>query len=89
MNKVRQAIQFHQFPPFNTRLEWIDVMDKELTKKTKEYIENGNLDFRILAVLIRTTLEEANGSEDIIDGILWNKLHDQNLVIRLIGEYCN
>ena len=85
MDKIRHAIQFHQMQPFDMRLGWIDLMDKALTQKTKDYVEHGNLDLRILAVLIKQSIAEAD-SEEQIDGLLWDKLHDQNMVTELMGE---
>ncbi len=85
MNKIRLAIMSYQFHPFDMKLEWIDVMNMTLLQRTKDYIDKGNLDLRILAVLIKETLVEAD-IEDEIDRVLWNKLHDKDLVIKLMGE---
>ena len=66
-------------------LRYLSIMEENLTDTTKEYIERGNLDLRILAVLIRDTLSEAE-SKERIDKLLWDKLHDQDLVVKLMGE---
>lgn len=73
------------FPPYNMDLRYLSIMEENLTDTTKEYIERGNLDLRILAVLIRDTLSEAE-SKERIDKLLWDKLHDQDLVVKLMGE---
>ena len=86
MSKIRHAIQFNQFPPFNMQLSWIDLMDRSLSDQTKKYVEKGTLDLRILAVIIRDTIQESD-SEAQIDKLLWDKLHDQDLVISLISKY--
>ncbi len=67
------------------KLEWINLMERALTRTTDDYIENGNLDLRILAVLIRQSIVEAD-SDAQIDSLLWNKLHDWNLVVGLKAE---
>ena len=85
MTKLQQAIKSHMFPPYNMDLRYLSIMEENLTDTTKEYIERGNLDLRILAVLIRDTLSEAE-SKERIDKLLWDKLHDQDLVIKLMGE---
>ena len=85
MSKVRLAIQFNQMPPYDMQLGWIDLMDRALTQKTKDYIEHGSFDLRILAVLIKQSILEAK-SEEQIDGLLWSKLHDTNLVTGLMGK---
>ena len=72
-------------PPYNMDLRYLSIMEENLTDTTKEYIERGNLDLRILAVLIRDTLSEAE-SKERIDKLLWDKLHDQDLVVKLMGE---
>ena len=73
------------FPPYNMDLRYLSIMEENLTDTTKEYIERGNLDLRILAVLIRDTLSEVE-SKERIDKLLWDKLHNQDLVIKLMGE---
>ncbi len=85
MTILERAIYSNQFSPYNMELRYIPIMNSALSKNTKDYIEHGNLDLRILAILIRDTMSEAK-SEEQIDKILWDKLHDQDLVIRLMGE---
>lgn len=68
------------------QLGWIDLMVRYLSKRTEDYIEHGSLDLKILAVLIKQSVNEASSESDI-DGLLWDKLHDQQLVIRLMEEY--
>ena len=70
-------------------LVWIDVLERELRKTTKEDIERGNLDLHVLARLIRITIVEARneaGKRSEIDQILNEKLHDQNLVIGIMRD---
>ncbi len=50
-------------------LRYIPLMNYALSQNTKDYIEHGNLDLRILAILIRDTLSEAK-KEEQIDKIL-------------------
>lgn len=85
MNKIRLSIQFNQGYPYYMKLEWIELMNMALLQRTKDYVEKGNLDLRILAVLIKETMLEAKNVNEI-DGVLWNKLHDSDLVIKLMGE---
>ncbi len=83
--KIRQAIQFNQGKPLSMQLGWIDLMDRCLSQRTQDYIEHGTLELKVLAVLIKQSINEAS-SESEIDGLLWNKLHDQQLVIHLMKE---
>lgn len=85
-NKIKHAIQFNQGAPFYMELEWIEVLEHALTVETKVYIEKGNIDLRILADVIKQTMSEKQ-DEKQINGILWDKLHDWNLVVGLKKKY--
>lgn len=86
MNKIRHAIQFNQGAPLYMKLEWIEVLDHALSDETKVYIEKGNMNLRILADVIRQTMLEKQ-DERQINEILWDKLHDWNLVVKLKKKY--
>ena len=86
MNKIRHAIQFNQGDPLYMQIAWISILELVLTQKTKDYVEHGSLNLLILAAVIKDTMSECK-SNDEIDGVLWNKLHDQDLIIGLKSKY--
>lgn len=85
-SKYILAIKDNQGAPLYTNLQWVALLDKYLSQKTKIYIESGNLDLRVLASLIKDSIIEADAYYDRIDEILWGKLHDQDLVIEVMHE---
>lgn len=64
-------------------MAWIDVLERELTESTKEWIERSNLNLHlhVLARLIKLAMNEAEDRSEIV---LNEKLHDQNLVLRIM-----
>ena len=85
MTRLQRAIKDYQFPPFDMEMRYLSLMEEVLSSITKEYIECGNLDYRILAMLIKYTLLEAEDKTQI-DRILWEKLHNQDIVIDLMRQ---
>ena len=80
MNKIRKAILFYQQIE-GMDLAWIDILERELSESTKEGIERSNLDFHVLARLIKLAMHEDRSE---IDKVLNEKLHDQDLVIGIM-----
>lgn len=63
-------------------MNMISFMKMVLSQRTKDYIEKSKIDSWVMAVLIKEANEEAH-SKDEIDQLLWNKMHDSNLVAEL------
>ncbi len=61
---------------------YYEVLNCSLSDNTKEYVENGDIHLAILAKVIKETMEEAVEPKDV-DSIFWNKLHDQNHIIKI------
>lgn len=57
------------------------MLERELTESKKEWIERSNLNLHILARLIKLVMNEAEDRSEIV---LNEKLHDQNLVLRIV-----
>lgn len=64
----------------------MDLLELNLSKKTKEHIENCNLHLHVIALIIKLTMLKAVGNKDKIDGILWSNLNDRNLVVSLMKK---
>ena len=61
------------------------LMDRALSDATKEYMEQGNLNYRILTDVIKQAVYEYK-DENQINEIFWKKLHDGNLVVGLMTK---
>lgn len=83
MNKIRRVFNSYYIIE-EMDLNWLDLLDKNLKKETKEYVENCNLDLHVLALLIKITMLKAGVNKDVIDGILRTNLNDCNLVASLM-----
>lgn len=86
MEKIARCINSNK-NIIGMKLEWIDLLNDALSAETKAYISKGNLDLDILAELIKQTMESTKGDDSLIDEVLWDKLHDQNLVIGLMANH--
>lgn len=84
MNKVFKAINSYKIIE-HMDLAWLDILNICLTKETKAYIENGNIPLHVLAILIRDTMLEYKSTSEI-DTLLWSKLHNRDLITRLVAD---
>ena len=60
----------------------IEYLNRVLSEETKQRIERGNLHLHILAVILKSAMDEGKCDEEI-DEIVNKKLNDRDLVIYL------
>ncbi len=79
MNKIRKVI--HSYGQVES-VQWVDYLEKNLSKETQNRIEQGNLHLHILEKLFEMVIHEDN-----IDKALNEKLDDWNLIVGLKREF--
>ena len=87
--RIETAIRFNQCSPVFAKLTWLPILERSLQPRTVEYLDDpeANLDFKVLSEVARQSIDEAHGNESEIDDLLWNKLHDWNLVVGLMQKF--
>ena len=63
-----------------------DLLEKTLSRRTKDMIDKSGINLHVLAAIIDQTLAECK-SEDEIDLIFNEKFHNQGLVVGLMEKY--
>ncbi len=86
MTKIKLAINsYNALLNFNP-LYCADMMERGLSDDTKKKFDKSNLHLWVIAMLVKDTVDESSGNVSVIDQIMVGKLHNLDLMNRLIDE---